>query len=240
MIHTHPHGVDAEGRRCAVTAIVPAAGSGERLGLRTGKPFVRLAGKPIIIHTLKALSSCGSIYGVIVASAAQSVRRMKLLVRRYRLRKVIGVVAGGRTRAESVRNCLKRLPRGCRIVVIHDGARPLIDAGTIDKAVGLAARCGGCIVAVPENDTVKEASPALAVKRTLDRSRIFRAQTPQVFRRGLIVKAYDSAFASGAPKATDDSALVEKVGGSVRILKGSYRNIKITTIEDLMMAEALL
>jgi 2-C-methyl-D-erythritol 4-phosphate cytidylyltransferase len=223
-----------------VTAIVPAAGSGRRLGLREAKPFVCLAGKPILIHTLKALGACASVDSIIVAAPPRSVARVERLVRSYRAGKVSRVVPGGRTRTESVRNCLGRLDKSCRVVVIHDGARPLIEAATVDRAVRLAARCGACVVAVPENDTVKEAGPDLVIKRTLDRRRIYRAQTPQAFRRPLIERAYAKAFASGVPSATDDSYLAERAGVRIKILKGSYRNIKITTIEDLKAAEAFL
>jgi 2-C-methyl-D-erythritol 4-phosphate cytidylyltransferase len=123
------------------------------------------------------------------------------------------------------------------VVLIHDGGRPFVDAKTIACSVALARRYGGCIVAVPENDTVKLAGGDLFIRRTLDRTRIFRAQTPQVFRRSVIMKAY---AAKGAKSATDDSGLVEKAGGRVKILKGSYRNIKITTKEDLKFAEVLI
>lgn len=226
--------------RPAATAIVAAAGSGKRLGLKTRKPFVGLAGKPLIVHTLKAIASSGMIDSIIVAAEPPCVGRVERLVRRYRIGKVSRVVPGGRTRAESVLNCLRRLDAGCAMVAVHDGGRPFIDAATIDAAVRLAARHGGCVVAVPENDTVKESGAAGKVKRTLDRSRLWRAQTPQVFRRTLIERAYAMGFAGGVPAATDDSALVEKAGGKVAILKGSYRNMKITTKDDLEVARYMM
>jgi 2-C-methyl-D-erythritol 4-phosphate cytidylyltransferase len=122
-------------------------------------------------------------------------------------------------------------------VLIHDGARPLIDPKTIRDSVALARKHGGCVVAVPENDTVKLAGKGMFIRKTLDRSRIFRAQTPQVFKAAIIKKAYASRGAMGR---TDDSSLVEVSGGSMKILIGSYRNIKITTKEDLKLAEVLL
>ena len=219
-----------------VVAIVPAAGCGRRLGSKMSKPFVPLAGKPLIIHALKTLDACASIDAIVIASEKRFVKKCRDLVRAYRIRKVIAVVAGGRTRYESVRNCLRGLDRPFEIVVIHDGARPLVDAGTVAASVRLARRYGGCIAAVPESDTVKLAGAGLVIRKTLDRSRVFRAQTPQAFRYGIIKKAY-------APKrraATDDAALVEAAGGRVRIVMGSYRNIKITTKEDLTIAEVLL
>lgn len=220
-----------------VVAIVAAAGSGKRLGLKTGKPFVRLAGKPLIVHTLKALSGSDAVDAIIVAAQPSCVGRFERLVRRYRLKKIAAIVAGGATRAESVRNCLAHIDDSAGIVLIHDGGRPFIDARTIDGVVALARKHGGCIVAVPESDTVKLAGRDMFIRKTLDRDRIFRAQTPQAFRLPLIKRAYAAKAAAGA---TDDSSLVELIGGKVKMLKGSYRNIKITTKEDLKLAEALL
>jgi len=220
-----------------VVAIVAAAGSGRRLGLKTRKPFVRLAGKPLIAHTLKALSGSDAVDAIIVAAQPSCVGRFEKLVKRYRIRKVAAVVAGGRTRAVSVRNCLARIDDSAGIVLIHDGGRPFIDSRTIEGAVALARKHGGCIVAVPESDTVKLAGRDMFIRKTLDRGRIFRAQTPQAFRLSLIKRAYAAKAAAGA---TDDSRVVELSGGKVKILKGSYRNIKITTKEDLKLAEALL
>ena len=146
-------------------------------------------------------------------------------------------MAGGATRTESVRNCLAHVDDSFDIVLIHDGGRPFIDGRTIARSVAMARRYGGSIVAVPENDTVKLVGKDLFVKKTLDRSRIFRAQTPQVFKRELIKKAYAAGITAGA---TDDAGLVERAGGKVKIVTGSYRNIKITTKEDLKLAEVLI
>ena len=221
-----------------MVAVVAAAGSGKRLGLKTKKPFVPLAGKELIIHTLKALSASNAVDAIIVAAEPSCVGRFRRLVKRHGLKKVAAVVAGGRTRAESVRNCLAAIDDSTDIILIHDGGRPFIDTKTIADSVALARRHGGCIVAVPESDTVKLAGKDLFIRKTLDRRQVFRAQTPQVFRRSLIMKAYNAKIAAGG--ATDDSSLVEMIGGKVKILKGSYRNIKITTKEDLKFAEVLL
>ncbi len=222
---------------CAVVAIVAAAGSGKRLGLKTRKPFVKLAGKPLIVHTLKALSRAKIIDAIIVAAEPALVGRFERLVKRYRLAKVAAVVPGGARRTDSVRNCLAHIGSSFDVVLIHDGGRPFIDSRTITRSVAIARKYGGCLVAVPENDTVKLVGNDLFIRKTLDRSRIFRAQTPQVFRRDLIKKAYAAKSAAGA---TDDAGLVERAGGRVKILAGSYRNIKITTKEDLKLAEVLI
>ncbi|MBN2453159.1 MAG: 2-C-methyl-D-erythritol 4-phosphate cytidylyltransferase [Candidatus Omnitrophica bacterium] len=218
-------------------AIVPAAGSGRRLSLKRKKPFVLLRGMPIVIRTLKALEACGIIEAIVVASEPSCMKRLFTLVRRYRLKKVLDIVAGGRTRFESVRNCLGCVDPSFDIVVIHDGARPFVEKNIIEESIKLAAKFGGCISAVAENDTVKLAGRDLFVERTLDRGRLYRAQTPQVFRRDIIKEAYERASGTGI---TDDAGLVEGLGKKVKILAGSYRNIKITTKEDLKSAEAFL
>jgi len=223
-----------------VVAIVPAAGSGRRLGLKTKKPFVRLGGKPLVWYALNALNRSASVDAIVVAAEPSSVGRFKRLAARYGFRKVAAVIEGGKERADSVRNCLAAIGPGFDIVLIHDGARPLVDGRMIADSVRLAVKYGGCVVAVPEIDTVKLAGRDLVVDRTLERSRIFRAQTPQAFRRALLERAYRAMGVRRARGMTDDAGLVEKVGGRVKILEGSYRNIKVTTKEDLELAEVLL
>lgn len=220
-------------------AIVPTAGFGKRLGLKTKKPFVPLSGKPLVTYALKTLDSCEYIDGIIVAAERSCIGRFRRMVKEFGFRKVLAVVPGGATRSRSVKNCLDRIPASYDTVLIHDGARPFVDDKIVRESIGLARRCGACVVAVPESDTVKFSDGrGLFVSKTLDRGRVFRAQTPQVFRRGIIEKAYASRRALSA--ATDDSSLVERLGVKVRILIGSSRNIKITTKEDLKLAEALL
>lgn len=221
-----------------VTAIVPAGGSGARLGLKTKKPFVALSGKPLLYYAIRALEAVGAVDEIIVAVEKNQVSRARTLIKRFGFRKVGNVVAGGATRSDSVKNCLDAVTGDPDIIVIHDAARPLISAGTIKESIKLAAKYGACVAAVPESDTVKLADPRGFVKRTVDRVGLFRAQTPQTFRADLIRKAYQGPGGKG--KATDDSSILEAGGVKVRILPGSYLNIKITTREDLKIAEALL
>jgi 2-C-methyl-D-erythritol 4-phosphate cytidylyltransferase len=218
-------------------AIVPAAGSGKRLGVRTKKPFVLLKGRPLVTYALKALSSSKHIDGIIVAADRGSVGRLKGLIKRYRIKKVIAVVAGGKTRLGSVKNCLERAGNLFDIALIHDGARPLVSEREISGSIRLARKYGACVTAIPEVDTVKLAAKDMFVKKTLDRSVMYRAQTPQAFRFEIIKKAY---CREGRPEATDDSALAEGIGRKVKILEGSFRNIKVTTKVDLKLAEVLL
>lgn len=223
-------------RRRAV-AIVPAAGSGSRLGLEAKKPFVLLKGKPIVAYTLGALEGCKAVDEIIIASEASCVRKFRALVKRYRFGKVSGIIVGGRTRFESVKNCLAKIGPSFDIVIVHDGARPFVDGAAISESVRLARKFGACIVAAPETDTVKFVDSGLFVKKTLNRSRIFRAETPQAFKYGIIKKAY---AITGKAKITDDAGLVEHLGMPVKVLVGARNNMKITTKEDVRLAEALL
>lgn len=207
------------------------------MGAKDKKPFVLLGGKPLVSYALLALDRCASIDGIIIASEKSCVEKFITLIKRLGLRKVIDVVVGGKTRTISVRNCLRRADPSFGIVLIHDAARPFVDKKLIDKAVRTAKRTGACISALPESDTVKLAGRDNVVKKTLDRRRVFRAQTPQAFRRDVIERAYAAA---GRASTTDDSGLAEKIGAKVSIIEGTYRNIKITTKEDLKLAEVLL
>jgi 2-C-methyl-D-erythritol 4-phosphate cytidylyltransferase len=218
-------------------AIVPAAGAGRRLGLKTKKPFVLLNGKPLVAHAIAALESSGLIDGIVVAVERAKIGRFRRLAVKYGFRKITGIVAGGRTRTESVRNCLKQIGGSFDMVLIHDGARPFPGKRLIERSIRAAAKFGGCVVAIPESDTVKLADDRMFSRATLDRSRLWRAQTPQAFRRSLIETAYKKAPAGAA---TDDAALVERLKyNKVRIIEGSHRNIKITTREDLELAAAI-
>jgi len=224
-------------KRPRVVAIVPAAGYGKRLGLKAKKPFVNLGGRPLIMYSLKKLDASPAVKGIIVAVERRKIKALSSLAARFGIKKLIAVIAGGKTRAESVRNCIRKVDDSFDIVLIHDAARPFVDAKTIECSVKAADKYGGCIVAVRQNDTVKLADGNGFIKRTLDRDRIFRAQTPQVFRRRIIKAAY-ARFRRGA---TDDARLVEASGSArIKILEGPARNIKITTIEDLKLAEVLL
>ncbi len=218
-------------------AIVPAAGSGKRLGMGTKKPFVLLSGKPIAARTLMALEKCKAIDEILVASEASCVKKFRALVKRYRLSKVSDIVVGGRTRFESVKNCLAAIKPPVDIVIVHDAARPFIDDATISESVKLARKFGACIVASRSTDTIKLVDDRLFIKGTLDRNKIFRAQTPQAFRYDIIKKAY---AARDKNKITDDAGLVENIGRSVKVLLGRNCNMKITTREDIKLAEALL
>ncbi len=223
--------------RAKVAAIVPSAGFGKRLGLKTKKPFVMLGGRPLAYYALRVLDSCRQVDSIIIACEKNCVGRFQRLVKRYRFGKIKAICIGGRTRFESVRNCLKLVDPSFDIVLVHDAARPFLDATTISGAISTARKFGACVVGVPEVDTVKLVGRDLFIKKTLSRSKIYRAQTPQVFKRALIQKAY--ALSRGTI-VTDDAGLVENIGVRVKMMEGYYKNIKVTTKADLKIAEAMI
>lgn len=223
-----------------VSAIVPAAGKGSRMGLEgPGKQFVYLGGKPVLAHTLMALEGSAEIDGIILVTRQDQVSLGWQVVNDYGIGKVQAVVPGGATRQESVWAGLRHVSSDTEIVVVHDGARPLVDTQLIDAAIGGARDYGAVGVAVPVKDTIKVRDETGLVISTPPRGSLWAIQTPQAFRYELLLAAHTKAKASGYI-GTDDCGLVEELGKPVRLIQGSYRNIKITTPEDINIAEALL
>jgi 2-C-methyl-D-erythritol 4-phosphate cytidylyltransferase len=205
-----------------VVGIVPAGGSGERLGADRPKAFVVCAGRPLVEWSIEVLSAvCDR---VIVAAPADHLRP--------------GWVEGGPSRSASVRNALDAAPEA-RTVVVHDAARPLVTRELVESCIAALMGVDGAIAAAPVTDTIKQAYPDGTVERTLDRSRLWAVQTPQVFRADTLRRALavdDERLAA----ATDDASLVEAAGGSVRVVEASPENLKVTTDLDLLAAERLL
>ena len=221
-------------------AIVPAAGSGNRMNREISKQYLRLAGKPILVHTLQVLEACPGVdglYVVVPPQDAASVRRE--VIDPWNLKKVAAVVAGGRERQDSVRAGLDAIDRDAEIVIVHDAVRPLISVELVERCIREAAKSGAVTVGVPVKDTVKEVGQDGRVLRTCDRSALWLTQTPQAFGRAILDRAHREAVRDGI-RGTDDTSLVERLGIAVRMIPGNYRNIKITTPEDLVIAEALL
>jgi len=225
--------------RLKTIAIVAAGGAGKRLGHRIAKPFVRLRGKPLIEYCLDILEQSSHIDALLIAIGSRHIKRLSDIVAGRPSRKSREIIAGGPTRFHSVRNCIERVDRSYDIVLIHDAARPFITEAMVRDSIRLAGEYGACVVSVPEKETVKSVTRDSVIEKTLERDTLWRAQTPQVFRRSLIVEAYKRA-PPGGRGITDDSMLVERIERRVKVLAGSYRNIKITTREDLALAEALL
>ncbi len=219
-------------------AVIVAGGTGSRLKSRIHKPFVVLAGRPMLAWTLAAFEKTAGIGGIVLVAHGSDQARARSLVRRFKFRKVLAVVAGGATRMESVSFGLRAVPPWGRWVAVHDAARPMVTARLIDAALREARRSKAVITAVPVIPTVKEARDG-HVTRTLDRSRLWAVQTPQVFERKLLERAHAKGRAQRVA-ATDDAALVERLGVKVRIVPGLERNIKVTTPDDRVVAEAFL
>ena len=223
-----------------VVAVVPAGGTGKRMGAGTPKQFLMLDGVPMMLHALRVLERAPGVTEVVlVVPKEERDRALSEVVERYGLKKVLKVVPGGATRQESVRHGLNEVGEDVEIVVVHDAVRPFITEDRIERSIEAARKHGGAIVAVPMKDTPKQAGPDRLIQRTLDRTELWLAQTPQAFRRALVVEAYRKA-AIAHVHATDDAALVERLGHKVAIVEGSWENIKITTPEDMILAEAIL
>lgn len=215
--------------------VIVAAGRSERMG-GADKVFAPLVGRPLVVWSLTAFRNCDEIDGIVVVAAPGSVDRMSALVHEWRMTKVRAVVAGGTQRQDSVRAGVEAAD-GAAIVAVHDAARPLVTAELIEAGVEAAREHGAAACALPATDTVKEVdSHSYAIRATLDRDLTWLAQTPQVFDRALLLEAHRRARAA----ATDDAALVEALGREVHVYEGARWNLKVTTPDDLLVAEALL
>ncbi len=227
-----------------VTAIVLAAGKGERLKHKTPKPLVLLQDKPLIAYSLGTLETLRCIKEVVVVASPLNRDAVREIIGRFRFRKVRNVVIGGARRQDSLGSGLAVLDKRTALVLVHDAARPFADKKSIAAAVREAARCGAAVVGVPVKATIKKCARApehqntskCFVKETLKRNELWEIQTPQVFKRDLIERAFKKF---GREDVTDDAMLVEKMGARVSVVRGNYRNIKITTPEDLVIAEAI-
>ncbi|KJS22799.1 MAG: hypothetical protein VR72_04575 [Clostridiaceae bacterium BRH_c20a] len=220
-------------------AVIVAAGQGSRMGTKVNKQYLNLMDKPILVHTLEVFEKHPLIDGIIVVSRQDEVNFCyQEIVKPYHFNKVLEVVVGGKERQDSVFEGLKALPVQCELVVVHDGARPLIAQNIISEAIALAQEKEAAIVAVPVKDTIKRVISG-AVRETIPRGEIWAVQTPQVFNRELLLKAYQFAYEQGIC-GTDDASLIELIGKDVRVVLGSYENIKITTPEDLDIGNAIL
>jgi 2-C-methyl-D-erythritol 4-phosphate cytidylyltransferase len=220
------------------SAIVVAAGSGTRFGGEKPKQFLEILGTPVIVHTLERFEACPQIDEIILVLNAAEIINFQNTVEKFNLQKLVKVIEGGKSRAESVWNGLSAIDaESAEIVAVHDGARPLVTSEEITKTIEKARETGAaCLVAVV-TDTIKEISGGKIV-RTVDREKLRRALTPQCFRYAILKRAFDENQLLEA--ATDESFLVEQLGVEIAIVEGGARNIKITHPEDLVLAESLL
>jgi 2-C-methyl-D-erythritol 4-phosphate cytidylyltransferase len=217
-----------------IGAVIVAAGAGTRMQGRD-KLFSLVAGRPLLAHAIAAFDGLAEIGRIALVMSGANLDRGRELVKNEGFRKVVSVCTGGARRQDSVRCGLEALGE-CDWVAVHDGGRPLLRPVVISRGLAAARETGAAVPVVPLADTVKEVTADGAVVRTLDRSRLVAVQTPQVFRYDLLLRAHDVVQAD----VTDDAAMVEAVGVTVKTFEGNPRNIKITTMEDITLAEAYL
>jgi 2-C-methyl-D-erythritol 4-phosphate cytidylyltransferase len=226
--------------RPKVFAIIPAAGSGTRIGGEIKKQFLPLKGKPIIVHTLQQFEHCSDIDEVAMAIPESAMSDMEAIVARYRLHKVNKMMMGGKKRQDSVNNVLNRLTlKDSDIVLVHDGVRPFIETKRITHLLKVCKEYDAAVLAIQPKDTIRRSTGGGFFDQTLDRTALWMVQTPQAFRAKLLVKAFEKARKDKF-YSTDEAALVERLGVKVRIVEGNYDNIKITTPEDLELGALIL
>jgi len=221
-------------------AIIVAGGTGDRFGAATPKQFLPLLGKPLLAHALAPFESCESIESLVLVLPAGGFAGYRETMAPFYGHKPVRVVPGGATRQDSTWEGLRAIDRdGGALVAVHDGARPLADSELIARVVTAAAETGAAIAGVPVVETLKEVSGDDTIVGTVDRRRFCRAQTPQCFRVELLRRGFDEARADGFI-GTDEAALVERVGATIRVVVGSEHNIKVTSPEDWARAETFM
>ena len=221
-------------------AIIVAGGRGVRMGNQVPKQYLPLAGKPILSHSIEVFNANPHIHSIcIVVPPSDTILCRSDIVRPLKSRKRISIVAGGNDRQDSVFNGLKAVAAGVELVVIHDGVRPFVSQRVLNRCIQGARKHGACIAALPINETLKHGNEAGCVLKTMDRRHLFSAQTPQAFSFRQILYAHERARQDGF-HGTDDAMLLERLGTDVKIVLGNPFNIKITTPEDLRLAEAIL
>ncbi|MED0688161.1 2-C-methyl-D-erythritol 4-phosphate cytidylyltransferase [Anoxybacillus ayderensis] len=217
--------------------VIPAAGQGKRMNAGMNKQFIELEGVPVIIHTLRVFERDDFCQGIVLVINDQEREQFVHMLHRFEIKKVKALVSGGEERQQSVYNGLKAV-NGNHIVLIHDGARPFVTISKIHELVRVTKETGAAVLAVPVKDTMKQVIDG-QVEKTVDRSSLWAVQTPQAFSMPLIIDAHERAKKEQFI-GTDDASLVERIGHRVVIVEGEYTNIKLTTQEDLLFAEAIL
>jgi 2-C-methyl-D-erythritol 4-phosphate cytidylyltransferase len=221
-------------------ALIVAGGTGSRMKMDTNKQFLKLNDKEVVIRTMEAFDTNLNIDEIIVVLKKEEIEFFKTkILPNYRFIKPIKLVEGGKQRQDSVYNGLKALDKDCKNVLVHDGARPFVTQEIINDTVSKLKELGAVVVAVKVKDTIKYVDEEHNIESTLNRDSLFAVQTPQAFRYKMLLKAYEHAYENEIT-GTDDSSLVEKLGYKVKIIDGSYDNIKITTKEDLDFAYQIL
>jgi len=221
-------------------ALIVSAGKGRRFMEGKKKQFYFLAGKPILAHTLDQFEKSSLIHSILLVVGQEDMDYcLKEIVEKWQFRKISQIIPGGKQRQDSVKNGIDVLSKDTDIVVIHDGVRPFVTKEMIEDSIRSAIRFQAVVFAMPVKETIKMIQPDGTVLKTLDRESLWQIQTPQTFRADVIKEAYYKATEDGF-NGTDDASLVERIGLKVHILPGTYTNIKITTPEDLILANLFL
>ncbi|MDQ0999911.1 2-C-methyl-D-erythritol 4-phosphate cytidylyltransferase [Neobacillus niacini] len=221
----------------AYQVIIPAAGQGKRMGAGKNKLLLELNNIPVLIHTLKVFDEDELCNGIILAVNPLDTAEFKSLLNKYKVKKVLDLVPGGKERQDSIYNALKTV-KNDGIILVHDAARPFILKEHIHRLLVTAQETGAAIIGVPAKDTMKTVRDDM-VMATVERSSLWAVQTPQAFRFSVLFKAYEQAEKENFI-GTDDSSLVERISHPVTMVEGDYDNIKLTTKEDLFFAEAIV
>ena len=222
-----------------IFGVIVAAGKSERMGATMDKAFLSLCSKPVLAYSLVAFERCPDVDGVVLVVRRDRVAAARALVEMFGCSKARRIVAGGNLRQISVENGLAALPEEVKIVSVHDGARPCVTPEIITDTIKSAKRYGSGVAAVRVTDTIKEVERGVTVSRTLDRSKLWRVQTPQTFRLDLLQKAFE-VVRKKKLVVTDEASAVELISNDVRLVPAAVSNLKITTPEDLALATALL
>lgn len=223
-----------------VAALIPAAGSGQRMGGRISKPFLCFGGREILAHTVEVFENCVDIDDIwIIVAPAYRQWCQQAIVEHYGFQKVRGVVSGGATRQESVWQGLLQVVPAIEIVVVHDGVRPFVTPRLVQETITCAVQYGAAIAAVPLKDTLKRVADSGEVIDTIPREQLWRVQTPQAFRRSVLQEAFEHAWTRRV-WATDEAGLVEALGTPIKVVPGIESNVKITTPDDLVFCEYLV
>ncbi|HHW22911.1 MAG TPA: 2-C-methyl-D-erythritol 4-phosphate cytidylyltransferase [Clostridiaceae bacterium] len=223
----------------AVGAIIVAAGKGSRMGFGFNKVFADLCGKPVLDHTISAFAESGLVGTLVLVISPEYEGKAANICLPYKEKLNIILAFGGAERQDSVYNGLKALPKNVDVVLIHDGARPFVDRRIIEDSIYKAMAHGAACAGIPAKDTIKIVDDENTVISTPERRFLWQAQTPQSFKKDIIINAYIYAAESGI-RETDDAGVAEKAGFKVVMFEGSYRNIKLTSPEDFRMAEYFL
>lgn len=223
-----------------ITAIVLAAGAGKRMNTKIHKQYLEVAGRPVLYYSLRAFEESSVSQIVLVTGAGEEEYCRTKIIEQYGITKVKAIVAGGKERYHSVYQGLIAA-EGAEYVLIHDGARPMLDVAMIEQSIDMVIKYKACVMGMPVKDTIKVSDEHGFAESTLKRARLWQIQTPQSFSYPLIYSAYEKMLQTEDASITDDAMVVERMTNQpVKLIEGSYRNIKITTPEDLLIAQAYL